>query len=131
MLSQESVGIDRLESEKSELEARISRVSQDLNLVLSTEKTLAVKVKMFEEKCVNLEAALETAANSSSVEIRALKRELTLAQEKNQSLSTAYDELKAAHEGLISDRATELDKLRKELAAAARAHEKSKADLEG
>ena len=56
----------------------MSRVCQEFSLVISTEKSLAEKVRMFQEKCTNLESALENANNVSTVEIRALKRELTL-----------------------------------------------------
>ena len=61
----------------------MSRVCRDFSLVISTERTLADKVRMFQEKCQNLEAALEQANNVSSVEIRGLKRELAMSQEKN------------------------------------------------
>ena len=72
----------------------MSRVCADFSLVISTERTLTDKVRMFQEKCVNLEQALEDANNVSSVEIRALKREITLSKEKNDNLSQAYEELK-------------------------------------
>lgn len=56
---------------------------------------------MFKDKCTNLEQALESANNVSSVEIRALKREVALAKEKNENLSTAYEDLKKEHEAMI------------------------------
>ena len=88
----------------------------DFSLVVSTERTLADKVRSFQEKCVNLEEALEKANNVSAVEIRALKRELDLSHEKNQGLTKAYDELKTEHENTIFAQEKELDKVKKEMA---------------
>ena len=83
-----------METTKSDLESQVSRVCHDFSLVISTEKTLTDKVRMFQEKCTNLESALESANNVSSVEIRALKREIVLCNEKNDNLNTSYEELK-------------------------------------
>jgi len=52
---------------------------------------------MFQEKCTNLEQALDSANNVSADEIRALKREITLGKEKNENLTQAYEELKKEH----------------------------------
>ena len=48
---------------------------------------------MFQEKCTNLEQALESANKDSAVEIRALKRDITMGKEKNDNLQKSYEEL--------------------------------------
>ena len=58
-LSQTEDGLQQLEQHKSELEARISQVTKDLNVVISTEKTLAEKVKQFQSKCSDLQIKLD------------------------------------------------------------------------
>ena len=93
----------------------MSRVCADFSLVISTERTLTDKVRMFQEKCVNLEQALEDANNVSSVEIRALKRKITLSKEKNDNLSQAYEELKKEHEAVLKAREKEIEASKKEL----------------
>ena len=45
MLPDSESNMQNIEKHKSELEARISQVTKDLNVVISTEKTLAEKVK--------------------------------------------------------------------------------------
>ena len=65
----------------------MSRVCRDFSLVISTERTLTDKVRMFQEKCTNLEQALDSANNVSADEIRALKREITLGREKIDNLT--------------------------------------------
>ena len=45
MLADSESNMQNIEKHKSELEARISQVTKDLNVVISTEKTLAEKVK--------------------------------------------------------------------------------------
>lgn len=94
MLTQSTLDIQGLEIQKSDLEARVSRVCRDFSLVISTERTLTDKVRMFQEKCLNLEQALESANNVSHAELRALKREITLCNEKHGILNSSYDELK-------------------------------------
>ena len=70
---------------------------------------------MFQEKCTNLESALENANNVSSVEIRALKREITLLNDKNDNLNTSYEELKKSHEAMLFERETEIERGKKQL----------------
>ena len=88
---------------------------RDFSLVISTERTLTDKVRMFQEKCTNLEAALESANNTSSVEVRALKREIVMLNEKNDNLNSAYEDLKKEHEAMLFGRETEIDRAKKEL----------------
>lgn len=115
LLTQPTLDLQMLETQKSELEAQVSRVCRDFSLVISTERTLADKVRMFQEKCTNLEVALESANNVSSVEIRALKREIILSNEKNDNLNSAYEDLKKEHEAMLFGRETEIDRAKKEL----------------
>ena len=103
---------------------------QDFSLVISTERTLADKVKMFKDKCADLEQALESANNVSSVEIRALKRDIVLGQEKNDNLTKAYDELKKEHEAMIFAKETDVEKLKKEHAKVIKESSNAKKDLE-
>ena len=70
---------------------------------------------MFQEKCTNLESALESANNVSSVEIRALKREIILCTEKNDNLNQAYEDLKKQHEAMLFERETEIERTKKDL----------------
>ena len=58
---------------------------------------------------------MESANNVSSVEIRALKREIALCNEKNDNLNTSYEELKKYHEAMLFDRETEIERTKKEL----------------
>ena len=115
MLTSPTLDMQQLETTKSELESQVSRVCRDFSLVISTERTLTDKVRMFQEKCTNLETALESANNVSSVEIRALKREITLCTDKNDNLNTAYEELKKQHEAMLFERETEIERSRKNL----------------
>ena len=76
MLSKPNVSLEVLEQHKSELEEKVMKFSENLNLVLCNEKTLAYKVKLFQTKCTDLETKLEESSQVSSTEIRALKREI-------------------------------------------------------
>jgi len=85
---------------------------------------------MFKDKCANLEQALESANNVSSVEIRALKREVTLAKEKNDNLSKAYEDLKKEHEAMIFAKESDLEKIKKEHAKVIKENQGVRKDLE-
>ena len=115
MLSQPSVDLEKLEQAKSEIEERVLKVSKDLNLVLVNEKTLAYKVKLFQTKCKDLETQLEESSQISSTEIRALKREIQFTQEKNDNLTSSYDELKKEYEELLKKNQTDISSISKEL----------------
>jgi len=65
----------------------------------------------------------------SSSEIRALKREIALAQDKNENLTRAYDELKQEHEAMIFARDTDSERLAREHAKQMKAAEKQCLDL--
>jgi len=47
LLTQPSLDMSQLEHQKSELEASIAQVCKDFSLVISTERTLTNKVRMF------------------------------------------------------------------------------------
>ena len=122
--------LQALENTKSELESQVTRVCQSFNLVISTEKTLAEKVRMFQEKCTNLEEALSSANNVSSAEIRALKREIALSHEKNDNLNKAYEDLKKEHESILHARETEIEKAKRELSKKLKESDQKRIDLE-
>ena len=46
-LTSPTLDMQELETQKSELESRVSQVCQDFSLVISTERTLTDKVRMF------------------------------------------------------------------------------------
>ena len=85
---------------------------------------------MFQEKCTNLEQALESANNVSSAEIRALKREITLANEKNENLNKSYEELKREHESTIFARESEFERIRAEMTKKLKESDKARVDLD-
>mmetsp|Transcript_43395 Transcript_43395/g.57448 ORF Transcript_43395/g.57448 Transcript_43395/m.57448 type:complete len:132 (+) Transcript_43395:978-1373(+) len=85
---------------------------------------------MFQEKCVNLEQALESANVVSADEIRALRREITMAQEKNESLTGAYDELKKQHEAMLFSSSSDMDRIKREHAKQLKVSENARTDLE-
>ena len=85
---------------------------------------------MFQEKCTNLEQALESANNVSSAEIRALKREITLANEKNENLNKSYEELKREHESIIFAKESEFERIRVEMTKKLKESDKARVDLE-
>ena len=98
--------------------------------MISTEKTLAEKVRMFKEKCTSLEEALESANKVSSAEIRALKREITLYQEKNANLNNSYEDLKREHESILYSREAEIEKAKRDLSKKLKESEQKRIDLE-
>ena len=98
MLAKEDVDIDKIEKEKIDLETRVGLLSKDLNLVISTEKSLAEKVKAFRTRCLDLESKLSQIGLVSADEIKQLKRELSLATDKNKNLETGFEELKIEYQ---------------------------------
>jgi hypothetical protein len=54
LLNQETM-IEDLENEKAKLEAKVSQLSSQYNLVLSDKECLADKIRMFQTKCSALE----------------------------------------------------------------------------
>ena len=106
----------------------MASVCRDFSLVISTEKSLTEKVRMFRDKCTNLEAALEGANKVSGAEIRALKREIAHANDKNDNLTNAYDELKKQHEATLHDREKELEKVKAAMNKQLRESEKKRKD---
>jgi len=54
LLNQETM-IEDLENEKAKLEAKVSQLSSQYNLVLSDKESLADKIRMFQTKCSTLE----------------------------------------------------------------------------
>ena len=130
MLAQPNLDLQELETQKSELESQVSRVCRDFGIVISTERTLADKVKAFQEKCTNLEQALEDANQVSTVEIRALKREITLINERNETVNQAYEELKKEHEAMLYSREKELERAKKDLQTQLKSSETKRKGLE-
>ena len=98
--------------------------------MISTVKTLAEKVRIFREKCTSLEETLENANKASSAEIRALKREITLLQEKNVNLNKSYDDLKREHEYILYNREAEIEKAKRDLSKKVKESEQKRIDLE-
>ena len=98
MLAKEDVDIEKIEKEKIDLETRVGLLSKDLNLVISTEKSLAEKVKAFRTRCLDLESKLSQIGIVSADEIKQLKRELSLATDKNKNLETGFEELKVEYQ---------------------------------
>ena len=98
MLAKEDVDIEKIEKEKIDLETRVGLLSKDLNLVISTEKSLAEKVKAFRTRCLDLETKLSQIGIVSADEIKQLKRELSLATDKNKNLETGFEELKVEYQ---------------------------------
>ena len=80
------------------METRVGLLSKDLNLVISTEKSLAEKVKAFRTRCLDLESKLSQIGLVSADEIKQLKRELSLAKDKNINLETGFEELKVEYQ---------------------------------
>lgn len=130
LLTRPSLDIKELESHKATLETRISQVCQDFSLVISTERTLTDKVRMFQEKCVNLEQALESANMVSADEIKALRRDIAMANEKNANLTASYDELKKQHEEMLFANNSDLDRIKREHSKLLRVSESARTDLE-
>ena len=58
--------------------------------MISVEKKLSEKVKLFQTKCKELEEKLLNAQSVSSAEVRALKREITTEKEKSSTLEQNY-----------------------------------------
>ena len=79
-----------LENEKSLLEDKIGNISTEFGIVISVEKKLSEKVKLFQTKCKELEEKLLNAQSVSSAEVRALKREITTEKEKSSTLEQNY-----------------------------------------
>ena len=52
------LNMQELENEKSVLEDRIGKISDEFGIVISVEKKLAEKVKLFQTKCQQLEEKL-------------------------------------------------------------------------
>lgn len=69
---------------------------------------------MFQEKCVNLEQALESANVVSTDEIKALRREVTQFQDRNDQLTQTFDKLKQEHESMLFTKDSEIERLNRE-----------------
>ena len=69
---------------------------------------------MFQEKCLNLEQALDSANVVSADEIKALRRNVTLLQEQNSNLTASYDDLKKEHESMIFAKDSVMEKVTRE-----------------
>ena len=98
--------------------------------MISTERTLTDKVRMFQEKCVNLEQALESANMVSADEIKQLRRDVAMANEKNENLTKSYEELKKQHEEMLFANNTEVDRLKREHAKTLKISENARTDLD-
>lgn len=83
-----------LEIKKMELEERVSKISSQFNIVISNEKSLAQRVKLFMSKCLDLEKQLEEANSVSQAEVRTLKREIAFLKDKQENAEKAYNEIK-------------------------------------
>ena len=66
---------------------------------------------MFQEKCVNLEQALESANTISADEIKALRRKVTMYEDQNRDLTTSYDSLKQEYESKLFEKDQKIDKI--------------------
>ena len=86
-----------------------------MDLRLSNEQELNARVQKFQTRCSNLENVLKEAQDQAQTELRQLKREKMLTQEKNDALQKAYDDLKQQHEDLLFGRQSELINLKQEL----------------
>ena len=69
---------------------------------------------MFQEKCVNLEQALESSSAVSADEIKALRREIKLSKENNANLTASYEHLKQEHESMLFAKGADLERLKRE-----------------
>ena len=60
LLSKKETMIEDLEREKTKLEAKILQLSSEYHIVLSNSDSLAEKIRIFQSRCVELEAKVKT-----------------------------------------------------------------------
>lgn len=75
LLSKKETMIADLEREKTKLEAKIMQLSSEYHIVLSNTDQLADKIRIFQSRCVELEAKVKTQEQELSDMIKQLKRE--------------------------------------------------------